>query len=156
MNVTSSSVTADRWCMSECCCRRKFRHKLITHPSSFMTDLSPQSQAPPACDRNMLKSCVEWSPRWKHSRQMDIHGDIPHVRHRYATTRGIHTRPHLSCLSKLRTGTIIKYNVRYIITRRVSNKLMNLQITRGAREHLGRCRGSHLVDYKSYPSMKTK
>lgn len=68
-------------------------------PSAFITDVSPQSHAPPACDKNILKSCVEWSPFLKQFRQIDIHGEIPHVRQRYATTCGIQTRPHFAWLS---------------------------------------------------------
>lgn len=72
-------------------------------PSAFITDLSPQSQAPPACDKNILKSWVEWSPFLKQFRHMDMHGEIAHVRHRYATTCGIQTSPHFKWLSYCRT-----------------------------------------------------
>lgn len=74
------------------------------NPSAFITLVSPQSHAPPACDRNILKSCVEWSPFLKQFRHIDMHGEIPHVRHRYATTCGIQTRPHFAWLSYVRTG----------------------------------------------------
>lgn len=72
-------------------------------PSAFITDVSPQSHAPPACDKNILKSCVEWSPFLKQFRHIDMHGEIPHVRHRYATTWGTQTRPHFAWLSYVRT-----------------------------------------------------
>lgn len=74
------------------------------NPSAFITDVSPQSQAPPACDKNILKSWVEWSPFLKQFRQIDMHGEIPQVRHRYATTCGIQTNPHFAWLSYARTG----------------------------------------------------
>lgn len=53
-----------------------------THPLSRITLLSPQSQAPPAWLRNMLKSCPVWSPWWKHSAHSDMQGEMPHVRQR--------------------------------------------------------------------------
>uniref|UniRef100_A0A8W7NXW6 Uncharacterized protein n=1 Tax=Anopheles coluzzii TaxID=1518534 RepID=A0A8W7NXW6_ANOCL len=65
----------------------------LQKPSAFITDVSPQSQAPPACDRNMLKSWFWWLPRLKQSRQIDMHGEMPHVRHRYATTCGSKRKP---------------------------------------------------------------
>jgi len=63
------------------------------YPIGFMTVESPQSHAPPAPLRNMLKSWPEWSPAWKQSEQSDMHGDMPHVRQRYATKFFVHTRP---------------------------------------------------------------
>uniref|UniRef100_A0A6B0V1A0 Putative secreted protein n=1 Tax=Ixodes ricinus TaxID=34613 RepID=A0A6B0V1A0_IXORI len=73
------------------------------NPSSRMTLPSPQSQAPPAWLRNMLKSWPWWSPCWKQSAHSDMQGEMPHVRHRYATKLAVHTRPQVVALSYLRT-----------------------------------------------------
>ncbi|KAG7272345.1 hypothetical protein CRUP_011593 [Coryphaenoides rupestris] len=66
-----------------------------------MTLPSPQSQAPPAWLRNMLKSWPVWSPWWKHSAHSDMQGEMPQVRQRYATKFAVHTRPQRAALSHL-------------------------------------------------------
>ena len=77
----------------------------VQNPDSFITDESPQSQAPPAWLLNMLKSWPAWFVRCclKHSLQRDIHWEIPQVRHLNATKSAVQTRPHRAVLSYWRT-----------------------------------------------------
>lgn len=83
------------------------KYKYYIYPVSFMTEVSPQSQAPPAWLRNILKSWLLWFPFLKHSVQSDIQGEMPHVRHLYATKFGVHTKPHVVALSYILTKIII-------------------------------------------------
>jgi hypothetical protein len=82
---------------------------MFTHPDSFMTYESPQSQAPPAWLLNMLKSCPSWFPYLKQSAQRLMHWLMPHVRQRKATKSAVQTRPHIAVLSNSRTEKEKKY-----------------------------------------------
>ncbi|TNN36675.1 hypothetical protein EYF80_053157 [Liparis tanakae] len=68
-------------------------------PNHLEAKQTPQSQAPPAWLRNMLKSWPVWSPLLKHSAHRDMHGEMPQVRHRYATKLAVQTKPHRVALS---------------------------------------------------------
>lgn len=51
------------------------------YPVDLITEVSPQSQAPPAWLLNILKSWPSCWPFRKQSAHNDMHGDIPQVRH---------------------------------------------------------------------------
>lgn len=89
--------------------------RLKTYPVSFMTEVSPQSQAPPAWLKNMLKSWRWWFPFLKHSVHRDMQGEMPQVRHLYATKFGVQTSPHVVALSYFRTAKKISKNQETII-----------------------------------------